>query len=46
MELAGRDPASVERTVSLLLANGNTSVIKKPAGKAAYTHTVWGAAQK
>lgn len=40
------EPAAYERTVSVLLANGNTSVIRKPAGKAAYTHTVWEAAQK
>ncbi len=40
------EPAAYERTVKVLMASGNTSVIKKDPGKAAYTHVVWEAAQK
>jgi NitT/TauT family transport system substrate-binding protein len=40
------DPAAYARTVNVLLAGGNTSVVKKDPGKAAYTHAVWDAAQK
>jgi NitT/TauT family transport system substrate-binding protein len=40
------EPSAFERTVSVLQAGGNNSVIRKPPGKAAYTHSVWEAAQK
>lgn len=39
------DPAAYERTVKVLLAGGDSPVIKKDPGKAAYTHAVWEAAK-
>jgi NitT/TauT family transport system substrate-binding protein len=40
------EPAAYERTVRVLMASGNTSVIRKAPDKTAYTHAVWEAAQK
>lgn len=40
------EPAAYERTVRVLMASGNTAVIRKDPGKAAYTHAIWDAAQK
>lgn len=40
------EPAAYERTVRVLMASGAASAIRKDPGKAAYTHSVWEAAQK
>ncbi len=39
------EPAAYERTVKVLLAGGESPVIKKDPGKAAWTHAVWEAAK-
>ena len=39
------EPAAYERTVKVLLAGGDSPVIKKDPGKAAYSHAVWEAAK-
>ncbi|MBL8338738.1 MAG: ABC transporter substrate-binding protein [Rhodoferax sp.] len=39
------EPAAYERTVKVLLAGGESPVIKKDPGKAAYSHAVWEAAK-
>ena len=39
------EPAAFERTVKVLLAGGESPVIKKNPGKAAYSHAVWNAAK-
>ena len=39
------EPAAYERTVKVLLAGGDSPVIKKDPGKAAWTHAVWDASK-
>ena len=39
------EPAAYERTVKVLLTGGDSPVIKKDPGKAAYSHAVWEAAK-
>ena len=39
------ESAAFERTVKVLLAGGESPVIKKHPGKAAYSHAVWEAAK-
>ncbi len=39
------EPAAFERTVKVLLAGGESPVIKKDPGKAAWTHAVWDASK-
>jgi NitT/TauT family transport system substrate-binding protein len=39
------EPAAYERTVKVLLAGGESPVIKKDPGKAAWTHAVWDASK-
>ena len=39
------EPAAFERTVKVLLAGGESPVIKKDPGKAAYSHAVWEASK-
>ena len=39
------EPAAYERTVKVLLAGGESPVIKKDPGKAAYSHAVWEASK-